>query len=124
MDLIFARGFSEAIEEYYTTGNIKRMGEAILNSLCLLPNAIFELIPDDEYIQDEAIAIMAHTYLEYPNIAVREFGTQIGLITGKFGLEKADPADILSDSWYDEFRENTIVYTNRKLKLLKDEQSQ
>jgi hypothetical protein len=56
-----------------------------------LPNAIFELIPDEEYTQDEAIEILAHTYLEYPNIAVREFSIQIGLITGNFGLEKSRP---------------------------------
>ncbi|MFC4162843.1 DUF4365 domain-containing protein [Epilithonimonas zeae] len=121
MDLIFAKSFSDAIEEYYKAGNMKLIGEAILNGLSVLPNAIFELIPNEEYTQDEAVAIMAHTYLEYPNIAVREFGIQIGLITGNFGLEKVDPADILSDSWYEEFRENTLIYINRKLKLLNEE---
>ncbi|WP_409149131.1 DUF4365 domain-containing protein [Sphingobacterium sp. BS-2] len=121
IDLIFAKSFSEAIEEYYITGNIKLIGETILNTFYLLPKAICELIPDEEYTQEEAIAIMAHTYLEYPKIAVREFGVQIGLISGKFGFEIADPADILSDSWYDEFRENTLTFINRRLKLLKEE---
>lgn len=121
MDLIFAKGFSDAIEEYNKTGNMKLVGEAILGSLSFLPNAIFELIPDEEYTQDEAIEILAHTYLEYPNIAVREFSIQIGLITGNFGLEKVDPADILSESWYDEFHENTLTNINRRLNLLKAE---
>ncbi|SDG35853.1 tetratricopeptide repeat protein [Epilithonimonas hungarica] len=112
MDLIFAKSFSDAIEEYYKAGNMKLIGEEILNGLSFLPNAIFELIPNEEYTQDEAVAIMAHTYLEYPNIAVCELGIQIGLITGNFGLEKVDPADILSDSWYEEFRENTLIYIN------------
>lgn len=119
MNLIFTKGFSDAIEEYHKDGNMMLIGEAILNALSFLPNAIFELIPDEEYTQDEAVAIMAHTYLEYPNIAVREFGIQIGLITGNFGFEKVDPEDILSDSWYEEFRKNTLIYINRKLKLLK-----
>lgn len=121
MDLIFAKGFSDAIEEYYKAGNMKLIGEAILNALSFLPKAIFELIPDEEYTQDEAVAIMSNTYLEYPNIAVREFGIQIGLITVNFGLEKIDPADILSDSWYDEFRDSTLTYINRRLKLLNEE---
>lgn len=120
MDLIFAKGFSDAIEVYYKNRNIKLIGEAILNALSFLPKAIFELIPDEEYTQDEALAIMAHIYLEYPNIAVREFGVQIGLITGNFGLEKVDPADILSDSWFDEFRDSTLTHINRKIKLLKE----
>ncbi|KFC18624.1 MULTISPECIES: tetratricopeptide repeat protein [Epilithonimonas] len=121
MDLIFAKGFSDAIEEYYKVGNMNLIGEAILNALSFLPSAIFELIPDEEYTQDEAVAIMTHTYLEYPNIAVREFGIQVGLISANFGFEKVDPADILSDSWYEEFRENTLIYINRRLKLLKEE---
>lgn len=100
---------------------MKLIGEAILNALSFLPKAIFELIPDEEYTQDEAVAIMSNTYLEYPNIAVREFGIQIGLITVNFGLEKIDPADILSDSWYDEFRDSTLTYINRRLKLLNEE---
>jgi len=121
MDLIFAKAFNEAIEEYYTTENIQLAGKKTLEIISFLPNAIFELIPDTEYTQEESIAIMSHIYLEYPNIAVREFGVQMGLISKNFGLEKINPEDILTEAWYDEFRENTLIYTNQRLKLLKEE---
>jgi hypothetical protein len=121
IDLIFANAFSEAVLEYLESDNVVKIGKKILEKIMSLPNAILTLIPDETFTQDKSISIATHIYLEYPNVAVREFGIQFGFIMGKLGLEKIDSADVMSDSWYNDFREKTFFFINKKLKLFREE---
>ncbi|MCT4320154.1 tetratricopeptide repeat protein [Elizabethkingia anophelis] len=121
MDLIFAKSFSDAVEEGFNSENIKLINGAIFNGLSLFPKAIFELISDENFTHEEAVIIMAHVYAEYPMVAVREFGTQRGFIAEKLGFGEPDLENDLFNFWLDDLRDNTLFCTNRKLKLLKED---
>ncbi len=121
LDLIFATSFSSAVFEYYKNKNSNIIAQKILERLMLSPNAITELIPDADYRQEEAISLMSHIYLGFPTIIVREFGAQIGMITGALGLEKPSEADSLPEPWYDNLCEKILLTTNKKLKLLRED---
>lgn len=121
LDLIFATSFSNAITEYVNNKDSNAIANRILEELAFSPCVIKELFPDRDYKQDEAISLMSYVYLGFPSIIVREFGAQIGMITGLFGLEKPDEADNLPQSWYDNLCEQTLLTINRKLKLLRED---
>jgi tetratricopeptide (TPR) repeat protein len=121
IDLIFATSFSDTISEYFRSKNSEIITQKILAGLILSPNTIKELIPDDDYSQEEAISLMSHIYLGFPTIIVRELGAQTGMITGTLGLEKPGEADTLPQPWYDDLCEQTLLTINRKLKLLRED---
>lgn len=121
LDLIFATSFSYAISEYFQRKDSEIIAQDILDGLIHSTKVITKLIPDSDYLQEDAISIISHIYLEFPNVIVREFGVQIGIITGALGLEKPDIVDNLPESWFDKLREQVLIEVNRKLKLLKEE---
>ena len=121
LNLIFATSFSNAISEYYKNKNSNIIAKNILKGLALSPCAIKVLFPDTDYAQNEAISLMSHIYLGFPTIIVREFGTQIGMITGALDLEKPSEAVNLPEPWYDKLCEQILLVTNRKLKLLRED---
>jgi tetratricopeptide (TPR) repeat protein len=121
LDLVFAFSFSHAIKEYSDTHNQKQIVQSILNGLLNTPNTIFELIPEENYAKEDAISIMTQVYLEFPTVVIREFGAQVGFIFGRYGLDKPDPADHLSEEWLNNLRDQVLIVTNKKLKLLKEE---
>lgn len=121
MDLIFAKAFSDGVEECYRNGNLQEAGKKILSGLLFLPRIIQLLIDGYVYDQEEKIAVMAHIYASFPTIAIREFGAQFGLITGRFRFEEMDPEAIMKESWYDDVQDQTLFYTNRILKLLRED---
>lgn len=77
--------------------------------------------PNTDYTQEEAISIMSHIYLGFPIVIVREFGAQLGMITGALGLPKPDEAENLPQSWYEEFGESVLLTINKQLKLLRED---
>ena len=77
--------------------------------------------PNTDYTQEEAISIMSHIYLGFPIVIVREFGVQLGMITGALGLPKPDEAENLPQSWYEEFGESVLLTINKQLKLLRED---
>lgn len=119
LDLIFATSFSSAVFEYYRNKSSSIIAQKVLEELMLAPNAINVLMEDADYSQDEAISLMAHIYLGFPTIIVREFGAQTGMITGALGLEKPMETDGLPKPWYDNICEQTLLTTNKKLQLLR-----
>jgi hypothetical protein len=121
LDLIFARSFSYAISEYFKSKNPSVIANAILEVLISSTSTLRILFPDSELSQEDAIAIMAHIYLEFPNVIVREFGAEVGMIAGSLGLEEPDSAESLTEARFDDIREKTLIEINRKLKLLKEE---
>ncbi len=121
LDLIFATSFSNAISEYLKNKSPKILSQKILEGLEKSPCAIKELFPDTDYTQEEAISLMSHIYLGFPTVIVREFGAQIGMITGALGLERPSEADSLPEPWYNNFCEQTLLVINKKLKLLRED---
>ena len=121
LDLIFATSFSSAVSEYYKNKNSSLIARKILDGLAQSPCAIRELFPDADYAQEEAISLMSHIYLWFSTVIVREFGAQIGVITGALGLKKPSEADSLPQPWYDDLCEKILLTTNKKLKLLRED---
>lgn len=121
IDLIFANSFSNAVAEYSQNNDFRIIGQKILNDLSILPNGIFELIPDENFTQEVAISIMSNIYTEYPTIAIREYALQNGFIAGKLSLEKPNVEEILTEEWLCDLQEKTFLKINQKLKLLKEE---
>lgn len=123
MDLIFAKSFSTAISEYFKSKDSNIIAQNILDELIYSANILKMIFSGSDFTQEDAIAIMTHIYLNFPTLIVREFGAQIGIITGSLGLEKPDSADNLPEVWLDNLREQVLIVINRKLKLLKEEQT-
>lgn len=122
LDLIFATSFSSAISEYLKNKNSRIIAQKILEALKASTNAVKALIsPNTDYTQEEAISIMSHIYLGFPIVIVREFGAQLGMITGALGLPKPDEAENLPQSWYEEFGESVLLTINKQLKLLRED---
>ncbi|ANI89689.1 hypothetical protein A9P82_10550 [Arachidicoccus ginsenosidimutans] len=121
LDLIFAKSFSDAISAYSKSKNSNIIAQSILDMLILAPQCLNVLFPESNHTQKDSIAIMSHIYLDFPTIIIREFGLQLGMIAGEFGLEKPNSAKNLPEIWYDKLRENTLMEINRKLKLLREE---
>lgn len=121
LDLFFATSFSNAIIAYLENRNPKQMEKTILAGLSVAPKAIFELIPNENFSQEDAISIMTSVYLEFPTLVTREFGIQIGFILGNLGLDKRDPTKSITEKWFDDLCELTLLTTNRKLKLLRED---
>jgi tetratricopeptide (TPR) repeat protein len=121
IEFLFAIGYNNAIKSYYAHNNTKLLLQEIRNGLDFALNSISVLIPDSEYTQDEAISIMAHIYIGFPIVIMRELGVQGGFISGKLGLDVPIPEDQASNDWYDSIRDKTLFITNKKLKLLKEE---
>lgn len=119
LDLIFARSFSYAISEYFKSKDPNVIANAILEVLISSTSTLRILFPDSELTQEDSIAIMAHIYLEFPNVIAREFGAEVGIITGSLGLEEPDYAESLTEARFDDIREKTLIEINKKLKLLK-----
>lgn len=120
LDLIFATCYSNAISEFIHSKNTKQMVQKILNGLALTPKTIFELIPDENFSQEDAISIMSHIYLVFPTIICREFGVQVGYISGSLELDKLEPDKNLDEQWFEDVREQILFAINKKLKLFKD----
>lgn len=123
LDLIFAKSFSTAISEYFKSKDSNIIAQNILDELIYSANILKMIFSGSDFTQEDAIAIMTHIYLNFPTLIVREFGAQIGIITGSLGLEKPDSADNLPEVWLDNLREQVLIVINRKLKLLKEEQT-
>jgi hypothetical protein len=121
LDLIFATSFSFAVSEYFHNKDSNVISQNILDGLIHSPNAIIKLIPDYNYIKEDAISIMSHVFVEFPNIIVREFGVQLGTITGALELKEPNIDKNLPESWFNNLREEVLVELNRNLKLLKDD---
>lgn len=65
---------------------------------------------------------MAHIYVEFPTIIIREFGgAQAGMITDLLGIDKPDTETELSEEWFGKINEQTLLKMNKKLKLLKED---
>lgn len=121
LDFIFATSFSIAISEYFKNKNSSIIAQKILEELKTSVNAIKILIPDTNYTQEDSISIMSHIYLGFPTIIMREFGAQLGIITGAFGLPKPNEAENLPQYWYEEFNELVLLTLNKKLKLIRED---
>jgi tetratricopeptide (TPR) repeat protein len=121
LDFIFATSFSFTVSEYFHNKDSNVIAQNILDGLIHSPKAIIKLIPDSNYLKEDAISIMSHIFIEFPNVVVREFGVQIGTITGALGLEKPNIDENLPESWFDKLSEQVLLELNRKLKLLKDD---
>jgi hypothetical protein len=117
-DLIFANTFSDALTEYHVSNKIKLIGQKILDGLLNLPKSIFELLPDEIFSNDDSVTIMTDIYIQIPTIALREFGAQLGFLTGKLNIETIDPEELLFENWQDELNERTLKNTNKILKIL------
>ncbi|MBW8244018.1 DUF4365 domain-containing protein [Muricauda oceani] len=121
LDLVFATSYSAALLEYRNGMTSEYIAEKILSRLLYAPNSIFELIPSKDFSKDESISIVSHNYIEFPNIIIREFGAQVGYITGVLGLNKPNSAEHLPEKWVDALREKIFINLNEKLKLIEKE---
>jgi tetratricopeptide (TPR) repeat protein len=120
LDLMFAVGYSKAISEYLKNKDQEQLIKTILDELILTPQAIFELIPEENFSEEDSISIMAHIFLEFPKIVFREFGTQIGYISGLMGLDKPDPIESMTETWVNNLKEQILLATNKRLRLMKE----
>ncbi len=120
LDLIFANCYSNGILEFYNTKDREQMIQKILSELSFAYKSIFVLIPDDNFSEEDAISIMSHVCAEFPTIIKREFGVQVGYLTGALGLDKVEPEEYLTKNWYSDIVEKVIHTTNMKLKLFKE----
>ena len=121
LDFVFATSFSTAVSEYFKNKSSSIILQKILEGLKVSTNTIKVLIPNKDYIQEDAISIMSHIYLGFSTVIVREFGAQLGTITGALGLPKPNEAENLPQSWYEEFRELVLLTINKRLKLLRED---
>lgn len=121
LDLIFASSFSKAIIENAKSKDSNLITQGLLDGLTHSIKLINELIPDSNYSQEGSISLMSQYYLGYTALVVREYGVQIGTITGALGLDKPDSAENLPQPWHDNFSEQVLLNINRKLKLLKED---
>jgi tetratricopeptide (TPR) repeat protein len=121
LDLIFAKSFSKAISEYFKSKDSNIIAHSILDELIFSVSILKMIFPDSNFTQKDAIEIITHIYLDFPTVIIREFGAQVGIITGSLGLEKPGSADNLPEVWFDNLRERVLIEINRKLKLLKEE---
>lgn len=117
LDLLFAKSYSVAIAISAENENSEFIAQEILNNLLFVPQSIFELIPDKTFNKDELISIVSHNYIEFTTLVIREFGAQIGYITGFMGLSKPDSAKHLPEKWFDVLREKILFNLNEKLEL-------
>jgi hypothetical protein len=117
---MFAVGYSKAISEYLKNKDQEQLIKTILDELILTPQAIFELIPEENFSEEDSISIMAHIFLEFPKIVFREFGTQIGYISGLMGLDKPDPIESMTETWVNNLKEQILLATNKRLRLMKE----
>ena len=121
LDLIFATGYSAAFTGFHNNENSESIAQTILNWLLYAPNSIFELIPSKKFLKEESILIVSHNYLEFSNVVIREFGTQIGYITSLLELDKPDSAEHLPEKWFDILKERIFFNLNEKLQLFESE---
>lgn len=121
LDLIFASSFSKAILESVKSKDSNLISQGLLDGLIHSVKLINELIPNSSYSQEESISLMSQYYLGYTTLVVREYGVQIGTITGALGLEKPNSVESLPQPWHDNFSEQVLLNINRKLKLLKED---
>ncbi|GBF21897.1 MULTISPECIES: DUF4365 domain-containing protein [Arenibacter] len=117
LDIIFASSYSAALAGCNNDENSEFVTERILNWLLYAPNSISELIRNNGFSKEESISIVSHNYVEFSNVVIREFGTQIGYITGLTGLNKPDSAEHLPEKWLDALREKILLNLNEKLQL-------
>ena len=117
MDVVMANAFSEAIEGYGMGLDTKEIGLILVNKLMLLTNLINLL--DTQCIEspDHARLTFTSLYLEYPNIIIREFAVQFGLMTEKLNLIAVKPQKIMTDEVMDRLRENIFTLAMEQLKL-------
>jgi len=117
LNLIFATAYSAAFVGCDNAENPEFIAERILNWLLYAPNSIFELIPNKDFMKEESISIVSHNYIEFSNVIIREFGAQIGYVTGLMGLGTPDSVERLPEKWFDDLREKILLNLNEKLKL-------
>jgi tetratricopeptide (TPR) repeat protein len=117
LDLIFAYSFSNHVEQYYEN-DIDNMINVLLNCLSIAPNTSSFLLNEREYTQEEAISILAHISVEFPNVISRESGIQLGYVASKLDLVK--PQLDIPEEWYGDLLEKTLLVVNHKLRLLKE----
>ncbi|GAB3533092.1 hypothetical protein GCM10027443_17880 [Pontibacter brevis] len=121
LDFIFAKSFSNAIAQYFSNKDSGVIARTILNDLGIATKAIKMIFPDTDFPQEEAIKVMAHVCAEFPIIIIREFGAQIGMITGSLGIDNPELTTELSEEWFGKLHERSLIEINKKLKLLKED---
>lgn len=121
LDFIFAKSFSNAISQYFKSKNSTVIVRTILDDLVVATKAIKMIFPDTDFLQEEAIEVMAHICAEFPTIIIREFGAQTGMITGSLGIDMPEPETELSEEWFWKLQELSLIEMNRKLKILNED---
>ncbi|MDP8202575.1 MAG: tetratricopeptide repeat protein [Candidatus Tenebribacter burtonii] len=121
LDLVFAISYSSAIIAYARSKNPDDIANKILDVISLSADCLSILFSDSDFSKEDSISIMSHIYLEFPLLVVREFGTQVGMITGSLGITRINSEDIISEVWFNKLQENTLTVINKKLKLIKEE---
>ena len=119
LNFIFAKSFSNAINQYSTNKDSAIIAQTIQDNLEIAPKAIKIIFPNKDFLKEEAINVMAQIYTEFPIIIIREFGAQAGMIAGSLGIPEPEPE--LFDKWLAGLQEQSLIEVNRKLKLLKED---
>jgi tetratricopeptide (TPR) repeat protein len=117
-ELMAAKSFSSAVLVYEQGGDASAIGSSILDCLAGLPDLIALMNVKEDLAEQDKSEAAVNLIMEFPNVAIREFSSQMGYITGKLDLQAVDPKEILSDSWLDEFQEKVYNAALNKVKLL------
>ncbi|WP_218599403.1 DUF4365 domain-containing protein [Polaribacter sp. NJDZ03] len=120
LDFIFAKSFSNAITQYFKDTDFNVITETILEDLIISTRSIKVMFPNTDFLQEDAIKIMAQIYSEFPTIIIREFGAQTGTINSVLGIDKTVTKPEFSEEWFEKLNEDSFIEMNKKLKLLKD----
>jgi len=117
LDLIFAYCFSCHIQKYYEN-EIERMIEVLCEGFQLSPNILNCLFDyNNDYKKEEASFVVAQIFIEFPNLVLREYGSQSGYVASKLDLVKPNPENDLSEEWYEKLQEKIYNIITKKLKL-------
>ncbi|MGN7811610.1 tetratricopeptide repeat protein [Flavobacterium sp. 22076] len=117
-ELMAARSFSSAVLVYEKGGDANAIGSNILDCLAGLANLISLLTVKEDLTEQDKMEATVNLIMDFPHVAIREFSSQLGYITGKLNFKTVDPKDILSENWLDKFREKVYEATLNKIKLL------
>ncbi|QSB24969.1 tetratricopeptide repeat protein [Flavobacterium sp. CLA17] len=116
-DIIAAYSFSAAISVYEEGGDSYEIANKILDCLLSLPDLIILLTVLDDLTKQDKMEAVIILIREFPNVAIREFSSQLGYIVGRLDLEPVNTDDIISDKWLDQLHENVYNLAIKKFKL-------
>ena len=116
LDLIFAYCFSIHIQNYYEN-KIEQMIDVLFKGFELAPNALIFLFDYKDYKKEEATFIVAQIFIEFPNLILREYGSQSGYVASKLDLVKPNPENDLSEEWYERLQEKIYNIITKRLEL-------